>query len=121
MKLGIVVDGCFKIQRAEEIIVETGYGRDQEVPDVKSDLGTPIFVAVCSHIHIAAIAQVLCVTENNVNPITSVILMMTYELVEGVTFIGRVNGRVIGLRIANGPQPRIIVLIEKLQVPIRSG
>ena len=46
MKMGIVVDGCFKIQRA---IVETGDGRDHEIPDVKSDLGTTIFVAVCSH------------------------------------------------------------------------
>ena len=94
-------------------IVETGYGRDHEVPDIKSDLGTTIFVDVFSHVHIATIAQVYCVTENDVNPIASVILMMTYELVEGVTFIGRVNGRVICLRIDNCPQTRLIVLIEK--------
>ena len=118
MKIGIVVDCCFEIQRA---IVETGYGRDHEVPDIKSDLGTAIFVVVFSHVHIATIAQVLRVTENDVNPIASVILMMTYELVEGVTFIARVNGRVICLRIDNCPQTRILVLIEKLQVTVRRG
>ena len=45
--------------------------------------------------------------------------MMTYELVEGVTFIGRVNGRVICLRIDNCPQTRLIVLIEKRQEAVR--
>jgi hypothetical protein len=118
MKIGIVVDGCFEIQRA---ILETGDGRDHEVPDVKSNLATTMFVAVVSQVHIATIAQVLRVTENDVNPSAAVIRMMAYELVEGVTFIARVNGRVIGLRINNCPQTRIIVLIEKQQVTVRSG
>jgi hypothetical protein len=47
--------------------------------------------------------------------------MVAYELVEGVTFIGRVNSCVICLRIDCCPQTRIIVLIEKLQETVRSG
>ncbi len=118
MIFGIVLDGCFEIQRA---IVETGYGRHHEVPDIKSDLGTTIGVVVVSQVHIATIAQVLRVTKNDVNPIASVIRMMADELVEGVTFIARVNGRVIGLRISDCLQTRLIVLIEKLQETVRSG
>src|SRR6266850_994105 len=105
MEMGIVLDGCFQIQRA---IVKTGYRRAYEAPDAKSDLGTTILVTVGSQVHIATIAQIYRVTKNDMNPIIADIRMMAYELVEGVTFIGRVNGCVICLRIDRCPQTRII-------------